>query len=201
MLSNLEYKGSITAEQFLFYEMRLLASMYLNQISLEDIITRVNDDNLFQYPTEREVTRMARVCYKRLEDLSNENLIRELAQGPIDLAKQINLYALMRHNLIVREFMINVVGEKFRSQDFFLSRADVMAYMTELQQRDERVGGWSHATINKIVQVLRRILLETGYIDEIDSEDLIPVFISEELLQGIRDLGDEASLIAFNYYL
>lgn len=201
MLKKLDYEGKITAEQFLFLEMRLVASMYLEGIPLEDIITRVNEDNLFQYPTEREVTRMIKACYQRLLDLGDDNLIRELAQGSIDVAKQINLYALMRHNLLVREFMIDVVGSKFRSLDFFLSRKDVMAYLTELQQHNDKVASWKDSTMNKIMQVLRRILLETGYIGSINSDQLLPVFINDELLQGIRNLEDTESLIAFNYYI
>lgn len=85
------YNGSLTAEQFLFYEIRIAARLYLDGKTIEEAIEEIKKDNLFQYPTEREVSRMARACYKRLNALNNEDLVRELASAPVSVAKQINL--------------------------------------------------------------------------------------------------------------
>lgn len=68
------YNGTLTAEQFLFYEMRIVSKLYLENKSIEEIITCIKQDNLFQYPTERMVMRIARSCYKRLVALDNKML-------------------------------------------------------------------------------------------------------------------------------
>ena len=62
----LMYNGTITAEQFLFYEIRIASKYYLDGTSVEDAIEKIKKNNLFQYPTERLVARMVRSCYKRL---------------------------------------------------------------------------------------------------------------------------------------
>ena len=67
------YSGSLTAEQFLFYEIRIASKLYAQGISVDEAISRIKADNLFQYPTEREVARMTRACYRRLDALNNRD--------------------------------------------------------------------------------------------------------------------------------
>ena len=194
------YNGSLTAEQFLFYEIRIAARLYLDGKTIDEAIEEIKKDNLFQYPTEREVSRLARACYKRLNALDNEELIRELASAPVSVAKQINLYAIMKYNRLVWEFMIQVIGEKYRNQDFAFSRKDINAFLTRLQAQDDSIAAWSEGTINKIKSVLVRMLIETEYLDNIKDVDLNPVFLCEELEQGIRANNDLEALCAFNCF-
>lgn len=194
------YNGSLTAEQFLFYEIRIAARLYLDGKTIEEAIEEIKKDNLFQYPTEREVSRLARACYKRLNALDNEELIRELASAPVSVAKQINLYAIMKYNRLVWEFMIQVIGEKYRNQDFAFSRKDINSFLTRLQAQDDSIASWSEGTINKIKSVLVRMLIETEYLDNIKDVDLNPVFLCEELEQGIRANNDLEALCAFNCF-
>ena len=81
------YNGSLTAEQFLFYEIKIAAKYYLKGDSIVEAIANIKKDNLFQYPTERELSRIARACYKRLDALNNMQLVHELAFAPSEVAK------------------------------------------------------------------------------------------------------------------
>jgi len=194
------YNGSLTAEQFLFYEIRIAAKFYIEGITIEEAVEKIKKDNLFQYPTERQVSRLARACYKRLDALENEQLIHELAFAPTEIAKQINLYAMMRYNRLVWEFMIGVIGEKYRNQDFSFSRKDINAFFTRLQAQVDSVSAWSENTISKIKSVLIRILIETGYLDNLRDTTLNPVLLCEELEDGIKTNNDFDALPAFNYF-
>jgi hypothetical protein len=194
------YNGSLTAEQFLFYEIRIAAKFYIEGITIEEAVDKIKKDNLFQYPTERQVSRLARACYKRLDALENEQLIHELAFAPTEIAKQINLYAMMRYNRLVWEFMIGVIGEKYRNQDFSFSRKDINAFFTRLQAQDDSVSVWSENTISKIKSVLIRVLIETGYLDNLKDTTLNPVLLCEELEDGIKTNNDFDALPAFNYF-
>lgn len=193
------YNGSLTAEQFLYYEIRIASKFYLEGKHIEEAVEIIKRDNLFQYPTERQVSRLARACYKRLDALDNKRLVEEIAVAPNEIAKQINLYAMMRYNRLVWEFMIQVIGEKYRNQDFAFSRKDLNAFFTRLQAQDDGVASWSEATINKIKSVLVRVLIETEYLDGVKDTTLNPVLLCEELEQGIKENGDYDALTAFNY--
>ena len=194
------YKASLTREQFLFHEMRIVAKFMVdgkNESEITDIITK---DNLFQYPTERMTVGMVRACYRRLNLLSSERLIRNVAEHPVEEAKQICLYAIMKDNRLVWDFMVTVIGEKYRNQDFSYGKLDLTSFFTRLQEQNEAIAGWSESTVKKLKSVLNRILWEIVYLNDIKAGHLNPVWLYPELENVIRTNGDQAVLPAFNRF-
>ena len=112
---NKHYSGGLTREQSLFYEIRIVASLLYEGISRDEICHRIVQENLFQYPTERMVRTMTNICFKQIDALASKELIYHLANASAGIAKQINLYAIMRENGIVYDFMTNVISEKLRT--------------------------------------------------------------------------------------
>lgn len=200
MERSLIYSGTITAEQFLFYEIRIASKYYLDGVPVETATEEIKANNLFQYPTERLVSRMVRSCYKRLDALDSDMLRQELSTAPVEIAKQINLYAMMRYNRLVWDFMVGVIGEKYRSQDFSFTRKDLNAFFSHLQEQNDDVADWSELTIGKIKQVLTKILVEVQILDTFKSVRLNPIFLCEELEDGIRSNRDIEALAAFNCF-
>jgi len=196
----MSYNGGLTAEQFLFFEMRIVSKQYLEGKPIEEIIENVKRDNLFQYPTERMINRFARACHRRIVALGNEKLVYEVANAPVDVAKQINLYAMMRYNRLAREFMIGLIGEKYRQQDFSYTRKDINVFFSRLQEQNDDVAAWSEQTISKLKQVLTKCLIETEMLDSVRDTTLNPIFISAELESGIRENNDLTALAAFNCF-
>jgi hypothetical protein len=197
---NMPYNGSLTAEQFLFYEMRIVSKQYLEGKSIDEIIKYIKRDNLFQYPTERKISKLARACQRRIIALGNEKLVYELANASIEVAKQINLYAMMRYNRLVREFMTDLIGEKYRQHDFSYTKKDINVYFTRLREQNDDVAAWSEQTIKKLKQVLTKCLIETEMLDSVRDTTLNPIFISAELESGIRENNDLIALTAFNCF-
>lgn len=194
------YNGCLTAEQFLFYEMRIVSKQYLEGKPIDEIIEYIKQDNLFQYPTERKVSKLARACHRRILALGNEKLVYEMANAPVEVAKQINLYAMMRYNRLVREFMEGLVGEKYRQQDFSYTKKDINVFFSRLQEQNDDVAAWSEQTIMKLKQVLTKCLIETEMLDSVKDTTLNPIFISAELETGIRENNDLTALAAFNCF-
>ena len=54
------YIASLTREPFLFYEMRSTAKLMAEGNSDDAIVKEIVEQNLFQYPTEKSITRMAK---------------------------------------------------------------------------------------------------------------------------------------------
>jgi hypothetical protein len=197
---NLPYNGCLTAEQFLFYEMRIVAGQYLGGKPIGEIIDYIKRDNLFQYPTERKISKLARACYKRMIALNNEKLVCEVANAPVEVAKQINLYAMMRYNRLVREFMVSLVGDKYRQQDFSYTKKDINVFFSRLREQNDDIAAWSEQTLTKLKQVLTKCLIETQMLDSVRDTTLNPIFISAELEAGIRENNDLTALAAFNCF-
>lgn len=198
--TNSPYNGSITREQFLSHEMRITARLYNDGLSEDEIIQRIYDENLYQFPTERMIKSIAKTCIKRLESMNDATLITVIATQPSDVSKQICLYAMMKQHRLVWDFMVTVIGEKYRTSDDSFGKIDVNSYMLRLQEQDELVASWSDATIKKIKQVLTRILVENEYLDNVKSTKLNPVWIQPMLENAIRANGEDVALPAFNCF-
>lgn len=194
------YSAVITREQFLFYEMRMTAKLMSQGMADAEVADTISAENLFQYPTEKSVRKMAFTCIRRLKALDDSELIAAIATQPSDVAKQICLYAMMKQYCLVREFMITVIGTKFQSCDLSFGRLDLNVFMIRLQEQDDWVASWSDNTIVKIKQVLARVLVENEYLDSVTSDHLNPILISPLLENAIRNSGDTKALAAFNCF-
>jgi putative inner membrane protein len=200
MNSTYPYIASLTREPFLFYEMRTTAKLLTSGLSAEDAVAQITVENLFQYPTEKSIARMAKACVKRLQVMKDADLIHAIATQPTEIAKQICLYALMKQSRLVWEFMLTVIGEKYRSKDISFGRIDLNTYFIRLQEQDDTVASWSEGTITKLKQVLAKILVETEYLDDVRADHLNPVYLHPILENAIRSHGDLAVLPAFNCF-
>lgn len=89
------------------------------------------------------ISSMAATCFKRIDALESESLVYQF----VEVAKQINLYAMMKYNKIVWGFMTAVIGEKFRTQEFDFSKKDLNVFFFRLQEQNDAVASWSDSTI------------------------------------------------------
>ena len=194
------YIASLTREPFLFYEMRTTAKLLSSGLNEEDVVIQIMSGNLFQYPTEKSVARMARACLKRLVAMDDMNLVRAIAEQPADVAKQICLYAMMKQSRLMWEFMLTVIGEKYRLRDSSFGRIDLNIYFMRLQEQDDAVAAWSEGTVTKLKQVLAKVLVENEYLDNVRADHLNPVYLHPILENAIRSHGDLMVLPAFNCF-
>ena len=194
------YNAAITREQFLFYEMRTTAKLLCEDLTPDEVVDRIVTENLFQYPTEKSVRKMARACLRRLYALGDEALVQAIATQPSDVAKQICLYAMMKQYRLIWDFMITVIGEKYRSSDTAFGKIDLNSYFLRLQEQDDWVAAWSDRTVTKLKQVIAKVLVENGYLDHVKAAELKPVWLQPALENAIRENGDEIALSAFNCF-
>lgn len=194
------YNAALTREQFLFYEMRTTAKLLHEGCNSEEVVERIISDNLFQYPTEKSVRRIALACLRRLRALGDHTLLAAIATQSSDVAKQICLYAMMKQYRLVWDFMITVIGEKYRLSDTTFGKIDLNSYFLRLQEQDDWVATWSDSTVSKLKQVIMKTLVENEYIDSTKSTKLNPVWLHPVLENAIRESGDVIALPSFNCF-
>ena len=192
------YNAAITREQFLFYEVRTTAKLFCEGLNNDEVVDRIVRENLFQYPTEKSVKKMALACLRRLEALEDQTLVEAIADQPSDVSRQICLYAMMRQYRLVQDFMLTVIGEKYRRLDSSFGKIDLNVFFQRLQEQDDWVATWSESTITKLKQVLQKLLVDNEYLDSTEATRLNPVLISPLLENAIRADGQEYLLPAFN---
>ena len=209
--------GVLTREQFLLVEMRIVAALRLEGVSDGDIIARVKQENLFQYPTERMLADRARVCLRRLDavklddsecaargidpataDQAATKITELIAHGAPDQAAQANLYTMICRYDLVREFMLVEIGERMAGFDYAYTDVDLNAFMTRFQVEHADAREWSDATVYRIKATLRQILRNVGLMPTRQLKTLTPVLIDLDVEDAITALGDAAALTAFN---
>ena len=194
------YSGSLTREQFMFQEMRIVARLKQEGRTNAEIVQRVYDNNLFQYPTEREIKSKCRACLNRLESIADmPNVVEILAFGALNEAKQAAMIALMSQSVLMQDFMITVIGDKYRRLDMSLTRRDINVFFERIAEQHVEIAGWSEQTVKKIKTVIRACLRELEYIHGTD-DALYPVLLSEELICALKEAGRKNFLSAFNTF-
>ena len=194
------YNASITREPFLFYEMRTTARLLSEGYTGEEAVARIVDENLFQYPTERSIKRMAIACVRRLSCMNDKDLIEAIATKPQDVSRQVCLYAMMKQHRLISDFMLTVIGEKYRTQNMSFGKIDVNTFFLRLQEQDDAVATWSEQTVQKLGQVIVRILVDNEYLDGTKADHLNPVLISSTLENALQAGDDAYMLPAFNCF-
>lgn len=196
------YRGSITREQWLVNETRTVARLMLDEgiADTAGLVDAVVSANPFQYPTERELKSITRACARRLAALSDDpqlrrRLVELIAHGTPDQLAQTNLYAMMRDNRIVWDFMTCVVARKLEALDPLLRRREIADFIEGLRAQDGRAARWSDATANKVRQVLTACLERCGMYDRA-TERIAPPLLDLDLEAAIRANGDAEVLPA-----
>ena len=192
------YNAAITREQFLFYEVRTTARLVCEGLGSDEVVERIVKENLFQYPTEKHLKGMGQACLRRLEALEDSYLVEAIATQPSNISKQICLYEMMRQYRLVWDFMLTVIGAKYRLLDTSFGKIDLNGFFMRLQEQDDWVATWSNSTVTKLKQVLQKVLVENEYLDSPSADHLNPVLISPILENSIRASGQELALPAFN---
>lgn len=193
------YKASLTREPFMYYEMKITAKLLQEGLREAEVVEKIYTENLFQYPTERSLKRMARACIRRLNKL-DEELISWIVDKSTDVSKQVCLYAFMKDSRLIWEFMITVIGEKYRTKNFSYSRVDINIFFTRLMEQNDTVSSWSESTISKLKSVIVNLLKENNYIDSPNAKKLNEVSLNYKLKDKIIQNGDRKCLSAFNCF-
>ncbi|MEQ2358865.1 MULTISPECIES: DUF1819 family protein [Blautia] len=181
------YIASLTREPFLFYEMRSIAKLMAEGNSDDAIVKEIVEQNLFQYPTEKSITRIAKACIKRLHALEDDSLVSAIASQPTDVAKQICLYALMKQSRLAWEFMVTVIGEKYRLRDTSFGKIDLNTFFMRLQEQNDTVASWIDTTITKLKQIIARVM-ESNITETYDLDD--DTYAEEE--GKVYDVADDS---------
>ena len=210
---------SITREQFLLRETRIVAQLRLAGVSNEEIVRRAAHDNIFQYPTKTMTGNIARTCLMRLDALGPavpaaadggqadpaslagtpaSQITALIANGAPAQAAQANIYAMARACAIVWEFLVRVVGWHYSTLDYSLTIPDINAFLAEMQSEQPAVAAWSESTLVKTRRVLRSALLHAGHLEAPGSDRLVPVLLDPILERAIRANADNQILPAFN---
>lgn len=184
------YSANLTGAWFLYYEIKQVLILMEEGLSKEEIKEKAITENIFQHKTLSSVKRVLPSILRRAESLGDG--LRKLAiHDAIINGKLINLYAIIKDDLLFAEFMDEVIKEKYHTNNLFIENKDINMYFTYKAEQSEKVAGYTTATINKLRQVYFKILVEAGILKDIKSGELNRIYFDSILREELKKENGE----------
>lgn len=194
MEQNKEYSAKLTGESFLLYEFKIIAKLKKEGFSDKYIRKMVLEENLFQYKFKSSITRRLTPLLQRVNILDN-TLIDMLIDDPLGNGLVINLYAIMKNDRLFFEFMNEVVKEKLQNTNEIIEKKDINIYFEQKAEQNEIITKWSDATIQKLKQVIKKILSEAKVI-HLKTGEVHKLIMSQGLKEYLIKIGDTKYVVA-----
>jgi hypothetical protein len=185
------YSFSFTAAGMLFHDFMRLAK-YVSEEKI-DIDNAVPDPNLIMGKYKSATSqRQLNELLKRYRELTpaQRMLIVDLdAAG----RKHIALIAICKAYPFIRDFIVEVVREKFLSLDYNLTDGDYQSFYNRKMELHPELETFAKSTTKKARQVVWRILQEAGLIDNTKDRIILPQFVDQRVINTVA--ADNPSLL------
>ena len=179
-MQNFSYDSDLVGGSLMVRESRIIAGLLLEDSPREVWDHEILEENLLQKRSPASARRNAQAIRKRLERL-DPSFWRALRDGDEELAIQVAFCAALERNLLLVEFIEQVVSDAYRTHMVKLELYLWADFLEDCAQKDFRIRDWKESSKNKMGQVVFRILAEMGYLENSNSMRLQRVIIRPEL--------------------
>lgn len=184
-----EYSAGAVKMSFWFSEFRKVVTL-LNEGNSMDGVRALNQrENIFSAPTSLRANQIFSTVSGRIKALDSSFYPLFLES---DLATQ-KLFALvgaMAYDTLFFDFVYEIIREKMIIGTNELPDSDVRVFFKNKQIQNEKVAGWTDATLNRLGQSYRAMLYEAGVLDK--SKNIRKIFkpiLTPELHQWLDEQG------------
>lgn len=189
MTIEMKYSSALTGASFMFREFKKVTSLKNEGLSKAEIRSKVIDENIFEYEKTTSIKRAIPYIIKRTDAL-DAWLSRYVLEEPVETAKCINLYGIMKTDRLFFEFMNEVVREKLEASDYTLEKKEINIFFSHKAEQDEFLASWSDSTVQRLKQAYRKVLVEMGILKNIRSDELNRIIIDEQIKDHLNRIGD-----------
>ncbi len=122
----------------------------------------------------------------------NRKELEVLEKGSLSEKKYMTMISIMKTEKLVREFINEIYVDKLEIGQTFIDDGDLNVFFRKKSEQHEDVAKWKDITINKIKQVMKKILKELEMIKlNGKNMEIIPPIVSRSFLDAI-DYEDES---------
>jgi hypothetical protein len=189
MTMELEYSSSLNGASYLLFELKQVLKLKQLGLSNQDVRKKVKEENLFQFNNQGRVNRALPSVMKRA-DILDDTLSSWVLEGSIEMGKVLNLYAIMKTDLLFYEFMEEVIGDKLHNSDNLIEKKDINLFFVAKSEQSEKVAGWSDTNVEKLKRAYMQVLYESGMIRTRKGKELNRLIIDEQIRNHLTHIGD-----------
>lgn len=174
------YNAEIVAGALLPNESRIIAKLLLEGVTESELKHLLTTENILQKRSPATALRCTELIKKRLRLINNSMLII-IAEGNRPSTMQGLLIAAIKHNPLIGDYLLRVIKEKWRVFETKLKPSDWENFLIECAQIDGTVNKWKESTRAKLGQVVKKCLVESGYLESSTNPQITPVLLTAEI--------------------
>ena len=184
-----EYSAGAVKVSFWFVEFRKTVECLNKGQGFAQIKSLVLNENLFAAPTTMRANQIFNTVTGRIKSL-DDSFIPLFLQRDLSTQKLFALVAAMAYDTLFFDFVYEVIREKIILGTCELSDSDVRVFFKDKQQQNEKVAGWTEATLIRLGRCYKTMLYEAGLIDKTNVVRKILRPILDPDLQRWLELND-----------
>lgn len=189
MTIELEYSSSLNGASYLLFELKQVVKLQEQGFSQKEIRRKVIDENVFQFDNKGRITRTLPSVLRRAKVIDSK-LASFMINGSLEMSKIINLYAIMKTDLLFYEFMHEIISEKLQSNDYLIEKKDINLFFERKSEQSEKVASWSATNTEKLKRAYMHVLFESGFLKERRSKELNHLIIDQQIKDHLMCIGD-----------
>ena len=159
------YSAGAVKMSFWFVEFRKVVDLLDQGKSIDKIRTLALNENLFAAPTALRASQIYSTVTGRIKS-QDQGFVPLFQKSDLATQKLFALVAAMAYDTLFFDFVYEVIREKMILGSNELMDRDVRVFFKDKQQQNEKVAGWTDATLVRLGKCYKTMLYEAGVIDK-----------------------------------
>lgn len=185
-----KYSARLTGNQFLYNEFKVVCSLILLGLNKKEAEERITNENLFEYRSLKSIGKHITAVWERANYL-DEHLLKMVLELPNEIGRIINLYAILKYDLLFFEFMKEVISEKFYTHQLELTRADISNFFSIKAEQSDIISEFKETTLKRLRLTYIEILAGAGYITRNDKMELNIPSVVYQVTDYLESIGEK----------
>jgi hypothetical protein len=190
-----KYTFSFTGASALIAETLVIAEEYNRLKDWKAVEKSLLDNNLLNKVKQATFKREFSEIKKRLS-LLTEDQLQLMIQGSLDDAKAMILLSLVKAYSFLRDFIVEVIRNKYLLFDTVVSEIDYIKFVNTKSLSHNELNAITEVTAKKVKQVIFKLLEQVGLITQAKNGSILKPILNSKVLDVIVD-DDPALLNAF----
>ena len=160
-----EYSAGAVKLSFWFVEFRKVVQLLHDEKTMDEVKALALNENLFVAPTAFRANQIFNTVSGRVKALDS-SFMPLFLNSDLATQKLIALIAAMAYDTLFFDFVYEVIREKMIVGTDELLDSDVRVFFKDKQQQNEKVAGWTNATLARLGRCYKTMLYEAGVIEK-----------------------------------
>ena len=195
MVNSIKYTFSFTGASALIAETLVIAEEHNRLKDWKAVEKSLLDNNLLNKVKQATFKREFSEIKKRLSLLTQDQL-QLMIHGSLDDAKAMILLSLIKAYTFLRDFIVEVIRNKYLLFDTVISDIDYIRFVNTKSLSHNELNAITEVTAKKVKQVVFKLLEQVGLITQARNGSILKPILNAKVIDVIID-DDPALLSAF----